>query len=62
MRIALVGAGGGFGYSLLSQLRNVPDIDLAAVCDLNAIELKDLLSELGYNNITINYSEQGMDE
>ena len=62
MRIALVGAGGGFGYSLLSQLRNVPDIDLAAVCDLNAIELRDLLSELGYNNITINYSEQGMDE
>ncbi|WP_312239567.1 hypothetical protein [Pantoea sp.] len=48
IRIAVTGASGGFGRSLLVQCRNIPSLDIVALCDLNTQGTQDLLRELQY--------------
>lgn len=48
IRIAVTGASGGFGRSLLVQCRNIPSLDIVALCDLNTQGTQDLLLELQY--------------
>ena len=60
MRIALIGANGGFGYSLLAGLRNIPDIEVTAVCDREAASLESLLAELGYSTAAVCRSADDM--
>ncbi|EMR6525181.1 homoserine dehydrogenase [Salmonella enterica] len=48
IRIAVTGASGGFGRSLLVQCRDIPSIEIAALCDLNAEGSLALLHDLNY--------------
>lgn len=48
LRVALTGAKGGFGRSLLAQCRAIPAIELAALCDLDVPGVETLLTELGF--------------
>ncbi|HAU5566478.1 TPA: homoserine dehydrogenase [Serratia fonticola] len=48
IRIAVTGASGGFGRSLLVQCRDIPSLDIVALCDLNTQGAQDLLQELNY--------------
>lgn len=49
IRIAVTGASGGFGRSLLVQCREIPAIEVVALCDLDTDGVKTLLQELNYN-------------
>lgn len=49
IRIAVTGASGGFGRSLLVQCREIPVIEVVALCDLDTDGVKTLLQELNYN-------------
>lgn len=49
IRIAVTGASGGFGRSLLVQCREIPAIEIVALCDLDTDGVKTLLQELNYN-------------
>lgn len=46
--VGLAGAKGGFSRTFLSQLRAVPNLQVAALCDLDAEGVLGLLGELGY--------------
>lgn len=46
--IALTGAKGGFGRSLLVQCRHIKSIRVAALCDLDVDGTRDMLLGLGY--------------
>jgi predicted homoserine dehydrogenase-like protein len=46
--VGLAGAKGGFSRTLLSQIRAVPNLQIAALCDLDAEGVLELLEELGY--------------
>ncbi|WP_110669781.1 homoserine dehydrogenase [Salinicola halophilus] len=46
--MAIVGARGGFGYSLLAQCRHIDKIRVVALCDLQLEALENGLQELGY--------------
>lgn len=48
IRVALTGAKGGFGRTLLAQLRLMPRFSVAALCDLDAEGVLLLLGELGH--------------
>lgn len=48
IRIAVTGASGGFGRSLLVQCREIPSIEIAALCDLNVDGTQALLQDLRY--------------
>lgn len=48
IRIAVTGASGGFGRSLLVQCRAIPSIEIVALCDLNTDGTQALLQELNY--------------
>ena len=48
IKLGLVGATGGFGYTLLAQLPHVRQIALRAVCALDAEECIRDLAEIGY--------------
>lgn len=50
IRIAVTGASGGFGRSLLVQCREIPSIEIVSLCDLNTNGAKVLLQELNYNS------------
>jgi predicted homoserine dehydrogenase-like protein len=53
IRVALTGAYGGYGRTLLSQLRQVPDMTPAVLIDPNVDGVLTLLRELGYAEDTI---------
>ena len=48
IRMALTGAKGGFGRSLLVQCRAIPQIVIAALCDLDVEGTLNLLASLGF--------------
>ncbi|WP_194205926.1 homoserine dehydrogenase [Superficieibacter sp. 1612_C1] len=48
IRIAITGASGGFGRSLLVQCREIPSIEIVALCDLNVEGSQSLLNDLNY--------------
>lgn len=48
IRIAMTGAKGGFGRTLLAQCRIIPQIEVKALCDLDAEGTAKLLDELGF--------------
>lgn len=48
IRVAVTGAKGAFSRSLLVQLRAIPRFRVAALCDLDAEGVLDLLAELGH--------------
>lgn len=48
IRIALTGASGGFGRSLMVQCRAIPALDVVGLCDLNTEGTRELLNELSY--------------
>ena len=48
VRFALTGAGGGFSRTLLAQARVMPQLEVAALCDLDVDGVLRLLGELGY--------------
>ncbi|WP_410015657.1 hypothetical protein [Sodalis sp. C49] len=50
IRLAITGACGGFGRSLLVQCRNIPAIDIVALCDINTQGTRDLLGDLRYRH------------
>ncbi|MCA1326377.1 NAD(P)H-dependent oxidoreductase [Herbaspirillum sp. alder98] len=57
IRIALTGANGGFGRSLLVQCRHIKAIQIAALCDLDLDATRTVLLSLGYpaeNLVTCN--------
>jgi predicted homoserine dehydrogenase-like protein len=49
VRLALTGANGGFSRTLLVQCRALPNVSLAALCDLNPEGTLALLADLGYD-------------
>ncbi len=48
IRIAITGASGGFGRSLLAQCREIAAIDIVALCDINTDGTRELLRSLSY--------------
>lgn len=48
IRIAITGASGGFGRSLLVQCRDLPSLEVVALCDLNVEGAQALLQDLNY--------------
>lgn len=48
IRIALTGANGGFGRTLLMQSRAVPNVEIAALCDIDIDGMRAALAALGY--------------
>ena len=48
IRLALTGASGGFGRSLLAQCRAIPSLTVTALCDLDLAGLRALLDQLGF--------------
>lgn len=48
MRMAVTGANGGFGRTLLAQCRAIPSLQVAALCDLDVGGTLDLMRSLGY--------------
>ncbi|HXP96688.1 MAG TPA: homoserine dehydrogenase [Telmatospirillum sp.] len=48
IRMALTGAKGGFGRTLLAQCRVIPRLEVTALCDLDAEGTVGLLDELGF--------------
>ncbi|MGH9359909.1 MAG: homoserine dehydrogenase, partial [Terriglobia bacterium] len=48
IRIALTGAKGGFGRSLLAQCRAIGSIVVTALCDLDADGTRTMLASLGF--------------
>jgi predicted homoserine dehydrogenase-like protein len=49
IRIALTGANGGFGRTLLVQARAVPNVEIAALCDIDIDGMRAALTALGYS-------------
>ncbi|KAA2213532.1 NAD(P)H-dependent oxidoreductase [Teichococcus oryzae] len=47
-RVGIAGAKGGFSRTLLAALRNVPQLEVAALCDLDTDGVEALLADLGY--------------
>ncbi|MCI0755384.1 NAD(P)H-dependent oxidoreductase [Teichococcus vastitatis] len=47
-RVGIAGARGGFSRTLLAALRAVPQLEIAALCDLDTGGVEQLLAELGY--------------
>ena len=47
VRIALTGANGGYGRTLLSQVRTLPSIEVAALCDLDTAKAREMWLDLG---------------
>jgi predicted homoserine dehydrogenase-like protein len=52
-RVGLTGAGGEFSRSLLSQIRMVPNLRVAALCDLDPDRVMRLLGELGMDGAVL---------
>lgn len=51
VRVGIIGANGGFGYSFLAQVPLMKDsLSLRAICDLNAQKSIELLESLGYDS------------
>ncbi|MEA5032910.1 MAG: hypothetical protein VB025_12265 [Sphaerochaeta sp.] len=50
IRVGIIGANGGFGYSFLAQIPMIPSISLRVMCDLDAEKSLVLLNELGYDS------------
>ncbi|MEJ1974859.1 MAG: homoserine dehydrogenase [Acetobacteraceae bacterium] len=48
IRMALTGARGGFGRSLLAQCRAIPALQVTALCDLDVDGTRSLLAQLGF--------------
>ncbi|WP_034918543.1 homoserine dehydrogenase [Erwinia sp. 9145] len=48
IRIAITGASGGFGRSFLVQCRDIPALEVVALCDINVDGTRSLLNTLGY--------------
>ncbi|PSK85026.1 putative homoserine dehydrogenase-like protein [Murinocardiopsis flavida] len=48
VRIAVTGANGGYARTLLSQLRAIDAIEVAALCDLDTDRVRDLWAEIGH--------------
>ncbi|WP_439259012.1 NAD(P)H-dependent oxidoreductase [Lonepinella sp. BR2930] len=48
IKIAILGANGGFGYSLLAQCALIPQIKVSVVCDIHVLDTENILKELGW--------------
>ncbi|WP_158782225.1 homoserine dehydrogenase [Pantoea sp. BAV 3049] len=48
IRIAITGASGGFGRSFLVQCREIPSLEVVALCDINTAGTQALLKELNF--------------
>lgn len=55
IRISILGANGGFGYSLLAQCKMIDKLSVSVVCDINVDATKKTLENLGWdtNNLLI---------
>ncbi|SMB81688.1 Predicted homoserine dehydrogenase, contains C-terminal SAF domain [Pasteurella testudinis DSM 23072] len=55
IRISILGANGGFGYSLLAQCKLIDKLSVSVVCDIDANATKRILEGLGWdsNNLLI---------
>lgn len=52
-RVAVAGASGSFARTLLGQMRSVPQLEVAALCDLEPDKVMALLAELGHDPTSI---------
>lgn len=48
IKISILGANGGFGYSLLAQCVLIPKINVSVVCDIDTRKTQHILHELGW--------------
>ena len=48
IKISILGANGGFGYSLLAQCALIPKIKVSVVCDVDTQKTQNILNELGW--------------
>lgn len=60
-RVALTGARGGYGRTLLAQLRNVADMTSAVLVDPDEAGVKSMLADLGITDVTVVPDLAGID-
>ncbi|WP_373099524.1 MULTISPECIES: hypothetical protein [Pasteurellaceae] len=53
IRISILGANGGFGYSLLAQCKLINKIHVAVVCDIDTEKTQQILTALGWHSDAI---------
>lgn len=61
IRVALTGARGGYGRTLLAQLRSVPDMSPTVLVDPDASGVQQMLAELGIADVAVVPGMAGID-